>query len=612
VRLRTSIRNAGARQAELERVLGGAELPSSLLPAGAVLCVRRLKDPLPGALLKERRALRPPAEWQAALAEQVHELVLHAARPAIATNAQSAPAVLFASEAELLACLAVSSVDGRLRTEWWWTGLLGNELEQPWPCWWRQAPECLPLVMAHLADLGELSHVLGHLSGNEADDLSLEMATRFALRELVRQWPSLEKPDVQANVAPSPGRRMPQAERKLALSAERFPSHATRAFAELSAKAGVLSGLHRGTHSSSSEGRNLPVVSSADENDIVALVPEIHLLPDSPGIRGFVALALGLHRRSFVVSTPGFTDIFLRWQRQVRWGDPASTAARLRSIEQPSSRPFAEPLRKHPRGPIQNPPPRQGDALGAAGVEHEALTEARSQPSGFAPSTAQPDSVFAAIERASPVGRATFQPAPASKNTGTESTAIERFATREFATDFGGLFYLINVALALDLYGDFTQPLRPGIGLSPWDLLALAGIRLLSGALAQDPLWPALAELAGRSTDEPPGHNVPAPPDWPVPNALKAGPIAPPSLASWIDQFWLVVQGRLREVIPTVRAESLLEWLFLQRARVGIAPTQVHVFYDLARHPIEIRWAGLDRDPGWVPAAGRGLYFHYD
>src|SRR5213076_1469870 len=30
-------------------------------------------------------------------------------------------------------------------------------------------------------------------------------------------------------------------------------------------------------------------------------------------------------------------------------------------------------------------------------------------------------------------------------------------------TDLGGLFYLINVGLFLELYGDFTSPLRPGI-----------------------------------------------------------------------------------------------------------------------------------------------------
>jgi len=35
------------------------------------------------------------------------------------------------------------------------------------------------------------------------------------------------------------------------------------------------------------------------------------------------------------------------------------------------------------------------------------------------------------------------------------------------------------------------------------------------------------------------------------------------------------------------------------------------LFFELSEHPLEIRLAGLDRDPGWVPAAGRFVRFHY-
>jgi len=41
--------------------------------------------------------------------------------------------------------------------------------------------------------------------------------------------------------------------------------------------------------------------------------------------------------------------------------------------------------------------------------------------------------------------------------------------------------------------------------------------------------------------------------------------------------------------------------------------TDVHldIFFTLAEHPLELRLAGLDRDPGWVPSAGRYVRFHY-
>ena len=40
-------------------------------------------------------------------------------------------------------------------------------------------------------------------------------------------------------------------------------------------------------------------------------------------------------------------------------------------------------------------------------------------------------------------------------------------------TAFGGVFYLVNLGLFLDLYGDFTQPMRPGLSLPIWDFVAL-------------------------------------------------------------------------------------------------------------------------------------------
>lgn len=47
-------------------------------------------------------------------------------------------------------------------------------------------------------------------------------------------------------------------------------------------------------------------------------------------------------------------------------------------------------------------------------------------------------------------------------------------------------------------------------------------------------------------------------------------------------------------------------------ARVRATDTQVDVFFGLQDLPLEIRFAGLDRDPGWVPAAGRFIAFHFD
>ena len=96
---------------------------------------------------------------------------------------------------------------------------------------------------------------------------------------------------------------------------------------------------------------------------------------------------------------------------------------------------------------------------------------------------------------------------------------------REIETNFGGVFYLLNAALQLGLYGDFTTPMQPGLALPVWDFLALVGRELAGPQFAGDPLWRLLAELDGRSDDEAPGAQFEPPDCWQVPaDWLKAFP----------------------------------------------------------------------------------------
>lgn len=278
-------------------------------------------------------------------------------------------------------------------------------------------------------------------------------------------------------------------------------------------------------------------------------------------------------------------------------------------------------------------------------------------------------------------------------------------------TPHGGLFYLLNLALALGLYGDFTQPRRPGIGLSPWDWLALVGRAWLGRTLQRDPLWGLLARLAGRSPGQTPGGGFASATLWTVPEEWlvpwgAAGPISVQTrrgrlqlqhlagflladvprepgtgvveqaghlCAGWpvLGQARLVrvpLQPRRKRSRPTQRPSAFgprgtnlpaqrtlrpgmeapvgrlpadralarwLTWLlpYLEarlalalgaedptaapnlvcrhRARIEISATALDVHLSLAELPITLRIAGLDRDPGWIPAAGRSVAFHF-
>jgi hypothetical protein len=235
-------------------------------------------------------------------------------------------------------------------------------------------------------------------------------------------------------------------------------------------------------------------------------------------------------------------------------------------------------------------------------------------------------------------------------------------------TRLGGLFFLVNVAQSLELYGDFTTPLTRGIALDPWDFVTLVGRRLLRRPPA-DPVWALLAELAGRGNDVPLGRGYAAPRAWRVPPAwlapfetdglwraivaedrlrvehpagfavvdVAAGrdpsarlrrelsryahagvltadaeprPQATP-LERWTDWVTDYVRARLALALrcpPRAVAAGLLR----VHAWIDVTSGRVDVRFPLEESRVDVRLAGLDRDPGWVPAAGRILAFHFE
>jgi hypothetical protein len=250
---------------------------------------------------------------------------------------------------------------------------------------------------------------------------------------------------------------------------------------------------------------------------------------------------------------------------------------------------------------------------------------------------------------------------------------LDQRSLQAVTTAWGGIFYLINVALALGLYGDFTTPRQPGLALPVWDFLAMIGRRLVGPEFETDPLWEALATLSNCGESEFPAHwfdppnewRIPA--DWLVPFTERTGlhwamtsgrmrvvhpsgflvldvalegdrpaqqlagelqrigvqaartpdqefphPFSARPLDRWLD--WLVpfIQARLGRALGETSGETLRDLVFRYHARIEMTAARVGVRFRLADHPVELRLAGLDRDPGWVPAAGKEILFFYD
>ena len=213
--------------------------------------------------------------------------------------------------------------------------------------------------------------------------------------------------------------------------------------------------------------------------------------------------------------------------------------------------------------------------------------------------------------------------APAVEPAGPAEIAIE--------TDYGGLFFILNALLAMNLYGDFTRPGVAKPGIAPFDLLALLGRRWFGARFASDPIHGLLATLGGRPLNEPAARGF-APPPWRVPDVwLAPWPQAKPTdgwhpagfpldhgaaprtlprrpAGRWIASLALYLEARLARALDA-RPRVAVRATCRHHARATLDGERLTVAFALADHPLALRLAGLDRDPGYISAARRDIAF---
>lgn len=680
-------RDALALRLRLERALTGADFHPPGLPASAILCVRRLSDR--GAPSPHARGALAFAEWQRSVATTIERLARHAASPARGPVPANAEAVIFSDRAELLACLAADWCEEATPARWWWRSLFGGLDAAALLSAWLGAPEHVPAALGRLGARGKLIPFAHTLGDDASRSIRRRVVEKFGLYEVAA---ALDSTDAYVESATS------------------------RAGRGDAAPGDVSDGARAGAER--------PKPSAAPWNRYV------------PELRGYrvgleqgcmVGVGLMLLRTPTRVRSTPFAESLRRW----RFSADAPTPE---EAEQPRLRPEVKVLARResePEAPTalfnvgrEAPARREGifdsresdggkssslpfpsdEATPSARVEHEGVAGEDSAVvkglvNGDVSSTEDDDRVgFMPVEVESEARPSLRQPRGEERETESESSSwkttvddsievVEPFAPpviqARIQTGFGGLFYLINLGLSLNLYGDFTTPLRPGIALPLWDFLALLGERLCGVRVREDAVWGLLAGLAGRQEHEPPGHDF-APVDaWRMP----AEWLAP--FPKSCDLFWSEADGRLRvrhaegflvldvpragrgrravsdegrqldaelrvyggfAGLSVRRAPSVIDddereggalerWLGRllpyvnarlrcalgvresgaaarlvceQEARVSVTETRLDVTFALEQLPVEVRLSGLDRDPGWVPAAGRHVAFHYE
>jgi hypothetical protein len=71
----------------------------------------------------------------------------------------------------------------------------------------------------------------------------------------------------------------------------------------------------------------------------------------------------------------------------------------------------------------------------------------------------------------------------------------------------------------------------------------------------------------------------------------------------------LYVRARLSRALGR---RDALDIVCRQPAVIDVADERLTARFALADHPLAVRMAGLDRDPGWIPAAGRIVEFAFE
>jgi hypothetical protein len=518
----------------------------------------------PRAIVLARRLAAP---W----AELVHgelplgELLARAKRPA--HDEHSDDVVWFADEAELLACLAADALRGQLSRWWWRLCLRGHVTQRAAAARWLRSPRVLPRAARQLGP--SAAAWFSSWMPSEHTELMRVLASTFPVPSTVEAWVSTGSP--QRAIAQPVGSR----------SAMSIPP---------------------------------PASESSVAERMARLCVALAEAPSSLGLRDVT------RERSHAPAPRGNTTVHRAASVTPRPSPPETTPpvrAPVRSVARAAAA-LAET--RAPHGGAASFTPRA--------EEHEQTAPPR-QPTR--------ERVFADVPEAAP---ASF-----------------------FETAFGGLFFSLNTALHLGLYGDFSQPMQRSLACSPWRFLLRAGSLWIRGFRA-DPLAAWL-----RSMDRRPVARRLRCSHWQLPGAWLEPFSA--STGTWHAVFcdgWLRVvhpagfavlerpaqRGedalraeltRLgvnqhvalrRSVVSRVRARRRAQhgcpnalWPYL-RARLELAlpdtdlarmlampaccafsGDRLDVTMSLQDLPLAVRFAGLDRDPGFIPAAGLDLRFAF-
>jgi hypothetical protein len=652
----------------LERLFGASDFLPAGLPPQAIVCIKKISDPKPRTLRLYHADLRFSSGWTEAISQKIENFYRRAFRPLRETVPAQAESVVFADSAELLACLASDFCRGTLAENWWWRGLFPNlGGAQTVAKIWLESAEIVPAAFQLLSRTGEARRFVKNLHPTETEDLVRKIIKIFGLRKLAAAL--FEPFEAKGITNVEKQFKSPKKEAQVYGLGSNFPTKIETAFGSLVPEtdgsdlsfqqqcllaAGLL--LARSPKQARSAGfaRRAKLFRLKNESGkTIAGKKNEELFDQNAGLDGPVKTVDEKRGKARPASEPqtikpkrAKTEIRFLAEQSVekRSGQSGTAEIELKKTpelpEKSTAAPekFAETGKKTPKIEFETPRPQKK-------VERSGQMPAREHKKDVKPAD---------------VG-------PSFRNFWADFENDREFS---FQTRFGGVFYLLNLGLYFGLYRDFTESLESEIELNIWDFIALLALEFLGERIKTDAVWDFLKMMAEGGEGDDFGAEFNQLQDWRMPlrwletfpkdqqwffvekgkrlvvrhaegfnvvdvwlrgdfetqleaetgiyqkyftGIVSAGKKDPNRTKSkkWLKNLAEYLQKRLFRALNRQTAKELNAILFARKAEVTVSATHLEITFGLADLPFEVRFAGIDRDPGWIPAAGKFVYFHF-
>lgn len=659
-----NLENVAAR-IHFERLFSATDLTPQGLPPNAIICIRKISDPKPATLRLSHTELRFTESWQKKVAVEIDKLYQKAFYPIRGLIPADADSLIFTDYSELLACLAIDYCHGVTAERWWWKSLFPNlNLVQTVAEIWLDGVEFSPISFQILVNKQKAVEFVAKLDDIEAEQLLNGILRVFSLKKLQT---ALFTPIT-----------------KIEIEKIKFQTIKNENFADKTNKTKISE-----IEPISPYANLIPEIKAVELNFVRQnLIGIAYLLARSARIvrSNQIAEKVRTYRAEVeAIRTTKLQKNLLIEQKQIGKkpvnSEKSDVSTRKSKISQPKdNREETSPQNKKNQSP--KIPKRTFEEIVFSKnpkleiVEKDAtqntVTQNKAKTSNFSFEEIKPE------EKPKKVSlKDSKKESP--KKIETKTVEIEKLletieketADFIFFTRFGGVFYLLNLGVFLDLYRDFTESLTEEIDLNVWDFVALISLEFLGNAVKKDSVWRFLEDMSGRGKNEVPGSGFTPENDWRIStdwlktfqNSRKWSWLADknrlivrhPANFSVIDveltdkfeiqiakelkkydqyfdeienlqmpqaktitpfERWLLnlteyIKARLLQALNLENVADIGEIMFRHNAQIYVSGTHLDINFSLADLPLPIRFSGLDRDPGWIPSTGKFVRFHF-